>query len=101
MDKQLSNLLHETSDEIEAFDLVAGNQDAHDFLIDLEHDISIQVYPDVATALHVSAYSFKSLSMACIELMPNGGSIVGLDFDATVFIGPAAIKLTRIFLGPR
>ena len=46
MDKQLSNLLHETSDEIEAFDLVAGNQDAHDFIIDLEHDISIQAYPD-------------------------------------------------------
>jgi hypothetical protein len=46
MDKQLSDLLHETSDEIEAFDLVHGNQDAHDFLIDLEHDISIQAYPD-------------------------------------------------------
>ena len=41
-------------------------------------------WPDVATALHVSAYSFKSLSMACIELMPNGGSIVGLDFDAKI-----------------
>ncbi len=41
-------------------------------------------WPDVATALQVSAYSFKSLSMACIELMPDGGSIVGLDFDATV-----------------
>ena len=46
MDKQLSNLLHETSEEIEAFDLVHDNQEAHDFLIDLEHDISIQVYPD-------------------------------------------------------
>lgn len=46
MDKQLSNLLHETSDELEAFDLVQGNQEAHDFLIDLEHDISIQIYPD-------------------------------------------------------
>lgn len=41
-------------------------------------------WPDVATALHVSAYSFKSLSMACIELMPDGGSIVGLDFDAKI-----------------
>jgi hypothetical protein len=46
MDKQLSNLLHETSEEIEAFDLVHGNQEAHDFLIDLEHDITIQIYPD-------------------------------------------------------
>ena len=41
-------------------------------------------WPDVATALHVSAYSFKSLSMACVDLMPNGGSVVGLDFGATV-----------------
>ena len=41
-------------------------------------------WEDVATAVHVSAYSLKSLSMACVELMPNGGSIVGLDFDATV-----------------
>lgn len=46
MDKQLSNLLHETSDEIEAFDLVQGDEEAHDFLVDLEHDISIQFYPD-------------------------------------------------------
>ena len=41
-------------------------------------------WPDVATALHVSAYSFKSLSMACIELMPNWGRLVGLDFDAKI-----------------
>lgn len=40
-------------------------------------------WPDVSTALQISAYSFKSLSMACIDLMPSGGSIVGLDFDAT------------------
>ena len=39
-------LRHESSEEIEAFDLVHDNQEAHDFLIDLEHDISIQVYPD-------------------------------------------------------
>jgi enoyl-[acyl-carrier protein] reductase I len=40
-------------------------------------------WPDVSTALQISAYSFKSLSMSCVDLMPNGGSIVGLDFDAT------------------
>ena len=39
---------------------------------------------DVATALEVSAYSLKSLAVACRPLMSPGGSIVGLDFDATV-----------------
>ena len=39
---------------------------------------------DVATALEVSAYSLKSLAVACRPLMSSGGSIVGLDFDATV-----------------
>ncbi len=38
-----------------------------------------------ATALHVSAYSLKSLTMAALPLLPEyGGSVVGLDFDATV-----------------
>ncbi|MYW04459.1 enoyl-ACP reductase FabI [Streptomyces sp. SID3343] len=42
-------------------------------------------WDDVATAVHVSAYSLKSLTMACLPLMgENGGSIVGLDFDAQV-----------------
>jgi enoyl-[acyl-carrier protein] reductase I len=39
-------------------------------------------WDDVATALHVSAYSLKSLSQTLLPLMPDGGSIVGLDFDA-------------------
>lgn len=39
---------------------------------------------DVATAMQVSAYSFKSLAMAARPLMIDGGSIVGLDFDARV-----------------
>ncbi len=41
-------------------------------------------WPDVATALHVSTYSLKALAVAALPLMPNGGSIVGLDFDASV-----------------
>jgi len=42
-------------------------------------------WPDVATALQVSAYSLKSLAMACRPLFgPNGASIVGMDFDAAV-----------------
>ncbi|MBA2310321.1 MAG: enoyl-ACP reductase FabI [Pseudonocardiales bacterium] len=38
-------------------------------------------WEDVATALHVSAYSFKSLAVACLPLLSPGGSIVGMDFD--------------------
>ena len=41
-------------------------------------------WEDVATALHVSAYSLKSLTMAALPLMDRGASVVGLDFDATV-----------------
>ena len=40
-------------------------------------------WADVATALQVSTYSYKSLAMACLPLMQSGGSIVGLTFDAT------------------
>ena len=39
-------------------------------------------WQDVATALEVSAYSFKALITACLPLMPDGASVVGLDFDA-------------------
>ena len=40
-------------------------------------------WPDVATALQVSAYSLKALAGAALPLMKErGGSIVGLDFDA-------------------
>jgi enoyl ACP reductase len=41
-------------------------------------------WPDVAQAVQVSAYSLKSLAVACQPRMPGGGSIVGLTFDATV-----------------
>jgi meromycolic acid enoyl-[acyl-carrier-protein] reductase len=41
-------------------------------------------WDDVAVALHVSAYSLKALAEMAAPLMPNGGSIVGLDFDASV-----------------
>ncbi|MER7502580.1 enoyl-ACP reductase FabI [Nonomuraea pusilla] len=40
-------------------------------------------WEDVSTALHVSTYSYKSLAVACLPLMKEGGAIVGLDFDAT------------------
>jgi len=41
-------------------------------------------WPDVATAIQVSAYSLKSIGVALAPLMPPGAGIVGLDFDATV-----------------
>ena len=41
-------------------------------------------WPDVATALEVSAYSLKSLAVASRPLMGAGGSVVGLTFDASV-----------------
>jgi len=40
-------------------------------------------WADAATAFQVSAYSLKALTMACLPLMKGGGSVVGLDFDAT------------------
>ena len=70
-------------------------------------------WDDVSTALHVSAYSLKSLAMAASPLMGPGGSIVGLDFDATVAwpkydwmgVAKAAFESTARYLardlGPR
>ncbi|MBG0563638.1 enoyl-ACP reductase FabI [Actinoplanes aureus] len=40
-------------------------------------------WEDVAQALQVSTYSYKSLATACLPLMQAGGSIVGMTFDAT------------------
>lgn len=41
-------------------------------------------WEDVATALHISAYSLQSLTMAARPTFKEGASIVGLDFDASV-----------------
>jgi enoyl-[acyl-carrier protein] reductase I len=41
-------------------------------------------WEDVATAVHVSTYSLAALARAALPAMSGGGSIVGLDFDATV-----------------
>jgi len=40
-------------------------------------------WPDVATALQVSAFSLKSLAVAAQPLLARGASIVGLTFDAS------------------
>ncbi|MGW6275677.1 enoyl-ACP reductase FabI [Streptomyces sp. NPDC055060] len=63
-------------------------------------------FADVATAMHVSAFSLKSLTMACRPVMPNGGSVVGLTFDAQFawpkydWMGPAkaALEATSRYL---
>lgn len=41
-------------------------------------------WADVAVALEISTFSLKSLAVAATPLMRPGGSVVGLDFDATV-----------------
>ncbi|MEH6375028.1 enoyl-ACP reductase FabI [Streptomyces sp. KLMMK] len=41
-------------------------------------------WEDVSTAVQVSAYSYKSLAMALLPLMREGGSIVGMTFDAQI-----------------
>ena len=70
-------------------------------------------WESVATAVQISAYSLKSLAMACVPAMPNGGSIVGLTFDATIAwpvydwmgVAKAAFESTNRYLardlGPR
>ncbi|HUZ22264.1 MAG TPA: enoyl-ACP reductase FabI, partial [Streptosporangiaceae bacterium] len=70
-------------------------------------------WADVATAVQVSAYSLKSLAMAAVPLMAGGGSVVGMDFDASVAwpvydwmgVAKAALESTARYLardlGPR
>ena len=70
-------------------------------------------WPDVATAVQISAYSLKSLTMATLPLMTGSASVVGLDFDATIAwpkydwmgVAKAAFESTARYLardlGPR
>jgi enoyl-[acyl-carrier protein] reductase I len=63
-------------------------------------------FESVSTAMHVSAFSLKSLTMACLPLMQEGGSVVGLTFDAQFawpqydWMGPAkaALEATSRYL---
>ncbi len=41
-------------------------------------------FASAATAFQTSAFSFKALAAALLPLMSEGGSLVGLDFDASV-----------------
>ena len=63
-------------------------------------------WEDVSTAMHVSAYSLKSLTMAARPLFNGGGSVVALDFDASVAwpkydwmgVAKAALEATSRYL---
>lgn len=64
-------------------------------------------WADAATALHVSAFSLKQLTMACQPLFgEQGASVVGLDFDASVAwptydwmgVSKAALEATSRYL---
>lgn len=81
-------------------------------------------WDDVATAVQISAFSLKALAVACQPLMPEGGSVVGLTFDATVAwpkydwmgvakaafestarylardLGPAGVRVNLVAAGP-
>lgn len=56
-------------------------------------------FESVSQAMNVSAFSLKSLTMACLPLMEEGGSVVGLTFDAQFawpqydWMGPAKAAL--------
>ncbi|WP_412740926.1 enoyl-ACP reductase FabI [Krasilnikovia sp. MM14-A1259] len=70
-------------------------------------------WEDVATAVHVSAYSLKALVTACLPLLGAGASVVGLDYDSDVAwpgydwmgVSKSALgSVTRylaLYLGPR
>ena len=63
-------------------------------------------WEDASTALHVSAYSLKALTMAARPLFNGAGSVVGLDFDAAVAwpkydwmgVAKAALEATSRYL---
>lgn len=81
-------------------------------------------WEDAATALQVSTWSFPALARSTAPLMSRGGSVVGLDFDASVAwpsydwmgvakaglesacrylardLGPAGIRVNLVAAGP-
>ncbi|MET0693311.1 MAG: enoyl-ACP reductase FabI [Propionibacteriaceae bacterium] len=81
-------------------------------------------WPDVSTAVQVSAFSLTSLTMACKPLFAETASVVGLTFDATVawpvydwmgvskaalestsrylarYLGPEGVRVNLVAAGP-
>ena len=52
--------------------------------IGLGEDFMAADWDDISVGMQISAYSLKTVAEVVAPLMPDGGSIVGLDFDATV-----------------
>jgi meromycolic acid enoyl-[acyl-carrier-protein] reductase len=111
-DDQLASLAERVATHVDGLDGVVhsiGNAPASA----LGGNFVNTAWPDVALALHVSAYSLKSLAMAALPLMQPGGAIVGMDFDASVAwpaydwmgVAKAALESTARYLardlGPR
>lgn len=79
----------------------------------LGDDFLAAQWNDVAIAMHISAYSLKTMADAFLPLMSPGGTIVGLDFDNRVAwpaynwmgVAKAALEATNRYLakdlGPR
>ena len=79
----------------------------------LGEDFMAATWDDVKIAMEISAYSLKTLAEVVSPLMTDGGSIVGLDFDATrawpaynwMGVAKAALESTNRylarFLGPQ
>jgi meromycolic acid enoyl-[acyl-carrier-protein] reductase len=79
----------------------------------LGDDFLAAQWDDVAIAMHVSAYSLKTMADAFLPLMSPGSTIVGLDFDNRVAwpaynwmgVAKAALEATNRYLakdlGPR
>ena len=81
-------------------------------------------WDDVGVAVNISAYSYKALADAVLPLMTDGGSLVGLDFDASVsypaydwmgvakaafestsrylarYLGPKGVRVNLVAAGP-
>jgi enoyl-[acyl-carrier protein] reductase I len=81
-------------------------------------------WDDVGVAVNISAYSYKALADAVLPLMTEGGSLVGLDFDASVsypaydwmgvakaafestsrylarYLGPKGVRVNLVAAGP-
>jgi enoyl-[acyl-carrier protein] reductase I len=81
--EQLGTLADSVREHVDGLDgvlhaIANGPQDA------LGGNFLNTTWEDVSKAVHVSTYSYKALAMATLPLMPSGGSLVGLTFDATV-----------------
>jgi enoyl ACP reductase len=72
----------------------------------LGDDFMGATWDDVKVALEISAYSYKTLAEVVVPLMTGGGSVIGLDFDATVAwpeynwmgVAKAALESTNRYL---